>query len=193
MFALSSGIFGIIYKSTFKKNNDVEGYLLFLAILLSSVAFISAFIVRVVKVEGVEEPEIQSDSDDADQLDNSIDKKEQKLSDQFNQSTEDLTISGNSITNGGNIGIDEENGTSSSGSGSSSDNNKGSGDLNSSDVNMQKKGGKLKTLINNITNNNNSLDSSSYKLLNKIEDFDEVAAIGADLDVERNPNYLDGK
>ncbi|KAM9957681.1 hypothetical protein ACTFIW_012650 [Dictyostelium discoideum] len=196
MFALSSGIFGIIYKSTFKKNNDVEGYLLFLAILLSSVAFISAFIVRVVKVDGVEEPEIQSDSDDADQLDNSIDKKEQKLSDQFNQSTEDLTISGNSITNGGNIGIDEENGTSSSsgGSGSSSDNNKGSGDLNSSDVNVQKKGGKLKTLINNITNNNNnSLDSSSYKLLNKIEDFDEVAAIGADLDVERNPNYLDGR
>ncbi|KAM9993400.1 hypothetical protein ACTFIZ_011363 [Dictyostelium cf. discoideum] len=201
MFALSSGVFGIIYKSTFKKNNDVEGYLLFLAILLSSVALISAFIVRVVKIEGVEEPEPQSDNDDGDQVDSSIDKKEQKLSDQFNKSSEDLTISGNSVTNGGNIGIDEENGTSSSVGGSgSSDNNKGSGDLiNSSDghvihdVNMQKKGGKLKTLINNITNNNNSLDSSSYKLLNKIEDFDEVAAIGADLDVERNPNYSDGR
>ncbi|KAN0042666.1 hypothetical protein ACTA71_011476 [Dictyostelium dimigraforme] len=187
MFALSSGVFGIIYKSTFKKNNDVEGYLLFLAILLSSVAFISAFIVRVVKIEGVEEPEIQSDSD------NEEDEKNQQLNNHLNQSSEDLTISGNSITNGSNggsnIGIDEENGTSSSGSGI---NNKGGDNLNSSGEshdNMQKKGGKLKNLINNITNNN--LNSSSYKLLNKIEDFDEVAAIG--IDSERNPNYLDGK
>ncbi|KAN0006614.1 hypothetical protein ACTFIU_003328 [Dictyostelium citrinum] len=201
MFALSSGVFGIIYKSTFKKNNDVEGYLLFLAILLSSVALISAFIVRVVKVEGVEEPqEIESDDEEED----SNDKLKQKLNNQSNQSTEDLTISGNSITNGSNsssnIGIDEENGTSSSGSNRINNNNKGSDDhLSGSsssdvhdDINMQKKGGKLKTLINNITNNNN-LNSSSYKLLNKIEDFDEVAAIGADLEVERNPNYLDGR
>ncbi|KAK5580078.1 hypothetical protein RB653_000091 [Dictyostelium firmibasis] len=199
MFALSSGVFGIIYKSTFKKHNNVEGYLLFLAILLSSVALISAFIVRVVKVEGVEEPELEDDSDE--------ENKDEKLKNsQFNQSSEDLTINGstsitntnNNNNNSGDSGIDEENGTS-SGSGSV---NKSGSDLNSSsdshaihdDISMQKKGGKLKTLLNNITNNNkNILNSSSYKLLNKIEDFDEVAATGADSEVERNPNYLDGR
>ncbi|KAF2069354.1 hypothetical protein CYY_009325 [Polysphondylium violaceum] len=45
-FALSSGIFGIIYKSTFKKSKNVEGYLMFLAILLTSVTLIGSYVLR---------------------------------------------------------------------------------------------------------------------------------------------------
>ncbi|EFA86239.1 hypothetical protein PPL_00801 [Heterostelium album PN500] len=46
LFATSSGVFGIIYRHTFSKTHDVQGYLLFLAILCSTIAFIGAFLIR---------------------------------------------------------------------------------------------------------------------------------------------------
>ncbi|KYR02330.1 hypothetical protein DLAC_01161 [Tieghemostelium lacteum] len=63
-FAISSGLFSIIYKNTFKKHKNVEGYLLFLALLLSSVTLVGAFLIR--KLPYVESDENEEDNEDND-------------------------------------------------------------------------------------------------------------------------------
>eukprot|EP01133_Synstelium_polycarpum_P006595 gene6595-7659_t len=54
LFAISSGMFGVIYRTTFERHNDVVGYLLFLAIMLSVISFIGAFTIR--KIGPKEDP-----------------------------------------------------------------------------------------------------------------------------------------
>ncbi|EGG14083.1 hypothetical protein DFA_11846 [Cavenderia fasciculata] len=54
-FAISSGIFSGIYKGTFKKHQDVDGYFMFLALLLASVSLVGAFLVRKIGTKQIEQ------------------------------------------------------------------------------------------------------------------------------------------
>ncbi|KAK5576207.1 hypothetical protein RB653_007348 [Dictyostelium firmibasis] len=113
MFALSAGVFGVIYKIFFKTN--LEGYLLFIAILLSVVSFIATYIVRLVKIEGVEEPEVLNDDEnnesDSDKQQHSKNSNEVYQYDDLNENQKytiskdeegSLGGSGSIITNGKN-------------------------------------------------------------------------------------------
>ncbi|KAM9986988.1 hypothetical protein ACTFIY_011398 [Dictyostelium cf. discoideum] len=81
MFALSAAVFSLIYKLFFE--DDLGGYLLFMAILLSIVSLIATYIVRLVRIEGVEEPEILNHSNNQDDDEN--DKQKQKQKQQQNE------------------------------------------------------------------------------------------------------------
>ncbi|KAN0027641.1 hypothetical protein ACTFIU_010614 [Dictyostelium citrinum] len=105
MFALSAAVFSLIYKLFFE--DDLGGYLLFMAILLSIVSLIATYIVRLVRIEGVEEPEIleerneEDDENDKQKVkekeENEIDSKQEKPLKVMKDEESNLGGSSNSI------------------------------------------------------------------------------------------------
>ncbi|KAM9961070.1 hypothetical protein ACTFIW_010246 [Dictyostelium discoideum] len=83
MFALSAAVFSLIYKIFFE--DDLGGYLLFMAILLSIVSLIATYIVRLVRIEGVEEPEILNHSNQDDDDENDKQKQQQNENDEVKE------------------------------------------------------------------------------------------------------------
>ncbi|KAM9991261.1 hypothetical protein ACTFIZ_004678 [Dictyostelium cf. discoideum] len=81
MFALSAAVFSLIYKLFFEE--DLGGYLLFMAILLSIVSLIATYIVRLVRIEGVEEPEILDNGNKEDDDENGKQKQKQNENDEI--------------------------------------------------------------------------------------------------------------
>ncbi|KAM9941547.1 hypothetical protein ACTFIT_008105 [Dictyostelium discoideum] len=83
MFALSAAVFSLIYKLFFE--DDLGGYLLFMAILLSIVSLIATYIVRLVRIEGVEEPEILNHSNQDDDENDKQKQQQQNENDEVNK------------------------------------------------------------------------------------------------------------
>ncbi|KAK5576206.1 hypothetical protein RB653_007347 [Dictyostelium firmibasis] len=162
MFALSAAVFSLIYKFFFQ--NDLGGYLLFMAILLSIVSLIATYIVRLVRIEGVEEPETLDDEkkEKNPQADEIVEKQIQKIS---KDEESNLGSSNNSIGDNKSKLLFVLNGSSSSVSSSSSTPSESSTNSNSNSTISQ---------INPIdTTNPNFLDGkrdvTGLKLLKMIE------------------------
>ncbi|KAM9941548.1 hypothetical protein ACTFIT_008106 [Dictyostelium discoideum] len=166
MFALSAGVFGVIYKLFFKTN--LEGYLLFIAILLSIVSFIATYIVRLVKIEGVEEPEIFDETNENE--DNEQQKKQQN---EAYQSDDDINEKQKYI-----ISKDEESNLNGSGNGiiTNGNNNNTNNNISNND--------KTKLLGEGSSSSSSSLSSSpsNSNLSSHLNSIDTS-----------NPNFLDGK
>ncbi|KAN0039497.1 hypothetical protein ACTA71_007286 [Dictyostelium dimigraforme] len=173
MFALSAGVFGVIYKLFFKTNLD--GYLLFMAILLSVVSLIATYIVRLVKIEGVEEPEILGENNE----NHGSDKQKQNEAYQ----ADDIINEKQKYT----ISKDEESNLNSSGSiitnvGNNNNNN------NNTIINNDKT--KLLGEALSSSSSSSSTSSSSSSTSSSSQPNSNLSALSIDTS---NPNFLDGK
>ncbi|KAM9961072.1 hypothetical protein ACTFIW_010248 [Dictyostelium discoideum] len=168
MFALSAGVFGVIYKLFFKTN--LEGYLLFIAILLSIVSFIATYIVRLVKIEGVEEPEI---FDETNQNDDDNEQQKKKQNEAY-QSDDDINEKQKYV-----ISKDEESNLNGSGNGIITNGNNNTNNISNND--------KTKLL-----GEGSSSSSSSSSSLSSSPSNSNLSSHLNSIDTS-NPNFLDGK
>ncbi|KAN0034419.1 hypothetical protein ACTFIV_000928 [Dictyostelium citrinum] len=180
MFALSAGVFGVIYKLFFKTN--LEGYLLFMAILLSVVSFIATYIVRLVKIKGVEEPEIFEENNENDNQ-----QQQQKKKNEAYQSDDDINEKQKYT-----ISKDEESNLSGSGyiitnDGSNNNNNNTSNNILNND--KTKLLGEGSSSTSTSTSSSSSSPSSS---LSSLPSDSNPSVLPNSIDTS-NPNFLDGK